>query len=70
LNKNSQTLDKAILTGIYSLLRNLKGFNDEDVLRMPSPRFWMLLEMLGDEMKEREKEAKKANRKGRGKHGR
>lgn len=37
---------------------------------MPAPRFWMLLEMLGDEMKEREKEAKKANKKSRGKYGR
>jgi len=66
IGRKNIPLSEAIVKGIYTILRNLKGFDDEKVLNMPSPRFWVLLEMLQEEAEMRERESRK-QRRGKGK---
>jgi len=48
----------AISDGTYAILRNT-GMSIEDILKMPSSRFWWLLGKISKEAKEREKYLKK-----------
>jgi len=55
-------LEVAIVKGIYIMLRKFH-ISISEIMTMPSPRFWVLIELLQEESKKREKQMKKNRKK-------